>query len=165
MGEAQIGGPFQLVDQTGAPRNASLLRGKWSAVFFGYTFCPDVCPTTLANLGRAVSAMGPAARDFQVVFITVDPDRDTARALASYLSAPAFPPGTIGLTGSAQQIAEVARAYRVYFRKVPQGSSYAMDHTAVVYLMDPQGRFVRPLDTTASPDHIAADVGEAMRGA
>lgn len=159
-----VGGPFRLVDQTGAPVDAGLLRGKWSAVFFGYTYCPDVCPTTLANLGQAVAALGPAARRFQVVFITVDPQRDTPRALAGYLSSPAFPKAIRGLTGSADQIAAVARAYHVYYQKVPEGDSYTMDHSAVVYLMDPRGRFDKPLDMSVSPAAVAGQIRAAMSG-
>jgi protein SCO1/2 len=160
-----IGGPFKLVSQTGAPVDQSVLRGKWSAVFFGYTYCPDVCPTTLTTLGRAVEALGDRAPRFQVVFITVDPERDTPRALATYLSTPAFPRATIGLTGSPAQIAAAAKAYHVFYQKVPQGASYSMDHTAVVYLMDPAGRFSRPLDLTVPPADIARQIAEAMAGA
>jgi len=161
-GQSAIGGPFHLVDQTGASVDQRVLRGKWSAVFFGYTYCPDVCPTTLAALGEATGDLGALADRFRVVFITVDPDRDTPKALAAYLSSPAFPKGALGLTGSAGKIAEVAREYHVYYQKVPQGSSYTMDHSAVVYLMDPQGRFVRPLDVTVPPPAIARQVRVAM---
>jgi protein SCO1/2 len=160
-----VGGPFHLVDQTGAPVGQGLLRGKWSAVFFGYTYCPDVCPTTLAALGQAVADLGADSRRFQVVFITVDPERDTPAALKAYLASPTFPPGARGLTGSPQQIAAVAKAYHVYYQKVPQGTSYSMDHSAVVYLMDPQGRFVSPLDVGVAPPQIARQVRAAMSGA
>jgi len=164
-GTAAVGGPFHLVDQAGAAVDERLLRGKWSAVFFGYTYCPDTCPTTLATLGQAVSDLGTDAGRFQVVFITVDPERDTPAALKAYLSSATFPKGARGLTGSSSQIAAVARAYHVYYQKVPQGSSYSMDHTAVVYLMDPQGRFVRPLDVGVAPPEIARQVHAAMAGA
>lgn len=160
-----IGGPFHLVDQSGTPVDQGLLRGRWSAVFFGYTYCPDVCPTTLAALGQAVSDLGPDAGRFQVVFVTVDPERDTPAALKAYLASPTFPPDVRGLTGSPEQIAAVARAYHVYYQKVPQGSSYSMDHTAVVYLMDAQGRFVRPLDVGVAPPEIARQIRTAMQGA
>ena len=161
---SSVGGPFVLRDQTGAPVNESLLRGKWSAVFFGYTFCPDVCPTTLAKLGQAVGGLGGRADRFQVVFITVDPARDSPAALATYLSSPAFPKGTRGLTGSDAQIATVAKAYHVYYQKAPQGDSYTMDHSAVVYLMNPSGQFVRPLDMSVTPPDIARQVLTAMDG-
>jgi protein SCO1/2 len=160
--QSNVGGPFKLVDQTGAPVDERLLRGKWSAVFFGYTYCPDVCPTTLATLGQATTALGERAARFQVVFITVDPERDTPRALATYLASPAFPKATIGLTGALDQVASVARAYHVYYQKQPQGSSYSMDHSAVVYLMDPRGRFVRPLDVGAPPREITSQIISAM---
>lgn len=162
---SDIGGPFHLVDQAGAPVDQRVLRGKWSAVFFGYTYCPDVCPTTLAALGQAVSDLGPDASRFQVVFITVDPERDTPAALKAYLASATFPKGARGLTGSPRQIAAVAQAYHVYYQKVRQGSSYSMDHSAVVYLMDPLGRFVRPLDVGVAPPRIAGQIRDAMGGA
>lgn len=157
-----IGGPFRLVNQVGVPVDQSLLKGKWTAVFFGYTFCPDVCPTTLAALGQVRVDLGAARRQFQVVFITVDPARDTPKVLGQYLSSETFPKGTIGLTGSPGQIAQAAHAYHVFYQKVPQGASYVMDHTAVVYLMDPQGRFVEPLDLTAAPASVASQIKQAM---
>ena len=159
---SDIGGPFKLIDQTGAPVDQRLLRGRWSAVFFGYTYCPDVCPTTLAALGQAVDALGPAADRFQVVFVTVDPQRDTPAALRAYLSSPAFPKGARGLTGPPDQVAAAARTYHVYVRKVGQGDGYTVDHSSVVYLMDPQGRFVRPLDPRASPSDLARQIRAAM---
>ncbi len=161
---ASVGGPFRLVDQTGAAVDESLLQGRWSALFFGYTFCPDVCPTTLAKLGTAVGGLGDRADRFQAVFITVDPERDTPTALKSYLSSPAFPKATRGLTGPPERIADAARAYHVFYQKVPQGSSYSMDHSAVVYLMDPRGRFVRPLDMSVSPLEVARQIRTAMDG-
>lgn len=159
---SDIGGPFHLVDQSGAAVDQGVLRGRWSAVFFGYTYCPDVCPTTLAALGQTVGDLGPDASRFQVVFITVDPARDTPAALKAYLASATFPRGVRGLTGSPEQIAAVARAYHVYYQKVPQGASYSMDHSAVVYLMDPQGRFIRPLDVGVAPPQIARQIHAAM---
>lgn len=160
---SDIGGPFQLVDQQGRPADQRLLDGKWSAVFFGYTFCPDVCPTTLTALGRANDALGAQAQRFQVVFITVDPARDTPRQLATYLSSNTFPKGAIGLTGTPAQIDRAAKAYHVFYQKHPEGGTYTMDHTAIVYLMDPKGRFVKPLDLTAPPAEVARQITEAMR--
>ena len=159
-----IGGAFSLVDQRGAPVSQARLLGKWSAVFFGYTYCPDVCPTTLVNLGQAVGGMGAQAARFQVVFITIDPQRDTPGALRTYLASPAFPPATIGLTGTPAQIDVAARAYHVYYQKVPQGTSYSMDHSSVVYLMDPKGRFVRPLDVNVPPAAVRAQILTAIAG-
>jgi len=157
-----IGGPFHLTTQTGAPADQRLLRGKWTAVFFGYTYCPDVCPTTLAALGQVSDDLGPDQKRFQVVFISIDPGRDTPEVLGQYLSSPTFPKGAIGLTGTPAQIAEVARAYHVFYQKVPQGSSYVMDHTAVVYLMDPGGQFTAPLDVTAPPAQVAEHLRQVM---
>ena len=161
---SDVGGPFHLVDQTGRAVDETILDGKWSAVFFGYTFCPDVCPTTLAKLGATTAALGPRADRFQVVFITVDPERDTPAALAAYLASPTFPKGVRGLTGSPAQIAAVTKAYHVYYQKVPQAGSYTMDHSAVIYLMDPKGRFVSPLDLSVTPAEAAKAIERAMAG-
>jgi len=136
-----IGGPFRLVDQSGRTVDQTLLDGKWSAVFFGYTYCPDVCPTTLQTLGAAARGMGADQSRFQIVFITVDPKRDTPAQLKDYLASSAFAPGVIGLTGTSDQIAGVAKAYGVYFQKQGTGEGYSVDHSAAIYLMDPQGRF------------------------
>jgi protein SCO1/2 len=164
-GPPAIGGPFTLVSDTGARVDQSILKGKWSAVFFGYTYCPDVCPTTLTALGGATQALDPDdAKAFQVVFITIDPARDTPAQLKRYLSADSFPKHAVGLTGTPGQIAAVAKAYRVFYQKVPQGGSYVMDHTAIVYLMNPQGQFVTPLDMTKSPPEIAHQIEGAMGG-
>lgn len=160
-----VGGPFVLTDQNGARETQSLLRDKWTLVFFGYTFCPDVCPVTLSNLGAAIGKMGPEARSVRVVFITVDPDRDTPGQLKTYLSSPSFPSGVIGLTGTSAQIAAVAHAYHVYFRKAGTGPGYSVDHTSVVYLMNPQGQFDRPVDVGAPPDGVARQIETAMHGA
>jgi protein SCO1/2 len=159
---ADIGGPFALVDQNGASVDQSILKGKWTAVYFGYTVCPDVCPTTLTALAQAQARLGPRARDFRVVFITVDPARDTPSQLKTYLASPAFPTGTEGLTGSPDQIANVARAYHVYYRKAGGGAGYSVDHTSVVYLMDPRGAFSRPIDSTAPPAAMATQISRAM---
>jgi protein SCO1/2 len=118
---AAVGGPFQLVDQSGRRVDQSVLKGKWSAVFFGYTFCPDACPTTMFALGQAQKLLGPGAARFQTVFISVDPARDTPRQLASYLATDAFPKGAIGLTGTPDQVAQAARAYHVYFQRPARG--------------------------------------------
>lgn len=163
--QAQVGGPFHLTDQNGHPRDERLLKGKWSAVYFGYTFCPDVCPTTLQNLAEAEGRMGDKAKRLQVVFITVDPARDTPAQLKTYLSSQAFPKGTIGLTGTAQQIASVAKAYHVFYQKVGSGQDYEMQHVSVIYLMDPKGRFDRPIGYGLTPDQEAKQISDAMDGA
>jgi protein SCO1/2 len=161
---SSVGGPFQLIDQNGARVDERILQGKWTTVFFGYTFCPDVCPTTLTTLAQAIDRQGPDARRLHVVFITVDPERDTPAQLKTYLSSPAFPRGTIGLTGTAAQIASAARAYRVYYKKAGDGPNYSVDHTSIVYLMDPKGRFSRPIAFGAAPPDITRQIAEAMHG-
>lgn len=160
-----VGGPFVLTDQNGARATEAVLRGGWTLVFFGYTFCPDVCPVTLSNLGAALERMGAEARKVRVVFITVDPDRDTPAQLRTYLSSPSFPPGTIGLTGTSAQVSNVAQAYHVYYRKAGTGPAYSVDHTSVVYLMNPQGQFDRPVDVSSGPESVARQIESAMRGA
>ena len=164
QGATQIGGDFHLVDQAGRPVNASILKGKWSAVFFGYTYCPDVCPTTLQTLGTATAELGSRARDFQVVFITVDPHRDTPKQLADYLSSASFPKGTIGLTGSDAQVAQAAADYKVYFQKEGQGDAYSVDHSSAVYLMNPQGRFDSVIAFGLTPDQVRDSILRAMHG-
>jgi protein SCO1/2 len=159
-----IGGPFRLTDQHGRRVDQTLLRGKWTLVYFGYTFCPDVCPATLSNLAAALDRLGPRSAAVQVVFITVDPRRDTPQQLESYLTSPSFPKGTIGLTGSGAEIAAVAAAYHVYYRRAGEGSGYSVDHTSVIYLMDPRGRFARPIGFGAAPGDVARQIGEAMAG-
>ncbi|MBV9509098.1 MAG: SCO family protein [Caulobacteraceae bacterium] len=164
QGAAQIGGDFHLVDQTGRAVDASILKGKWSAVFFGYTYCPDVCPTTLQTLGTATAGLGARAKDFQVVFVTVDPHRDTPTQLADYLSSASFPKGTIGLTGSDAQVAQAAADYKVYFQKEGQGGAYSVDHSSAVYLMNPQGRFDSVIAFGLTPDQVRDSILRAMDG-
>jgi len=161
---AAVGGPFALIDQDGRPVTEAVLKGKWSAVFFGFTYCPDVCPTTMQTLAQAKDRLGPKGRDLQVVFISVDPQRDTPAQLKSYLSSPAFPRPVIGLTGSQAQVAAATRAYRAYFEKDGDGADYVVNHTSAVYLMNPQGRFDRVLAYSLTPDEIARQVAQAMRG-
>ncbi len=163
--EAAVGGPFDLVDQNGARVDQRILLGHWSLVFFGYTYCPDVCPTTLATLGAAMDALGPSARGLKVIFITVDPQRDTPAQLKTYLSSPSFPKGIIGLTGSPGEIAKAARAYHVYYRRAGAGPGYSVDHTSIVYLMDSQGQFSRPLAFGGAPAEVALQIRDGMRGA
>jgi protein SCO1/2 len=161
-GEALVGGPFQLVDQNGRPTDQSVLKGKWSAVFFGYTYCPDICPTTLQALAGAEAKLGDKARNLQVVFISVDPGRDTPAQLKTYLSIPAFPKNTIGLTGTPAQVAAAAKAYRVYYQKEGQGEGYTMAHSSIVYLMNPAGKFVTALTESQTPSEVATQIGDAM---
>jgi protein SCO1/2 len=140
-----IGGPFELTDQHGATVTEASLKGHPSAMFFGYTFCPDVCPTTLSDLSLLLQKLGPDGDRLKAYFVTVDPERDTREHMADYLQA--FDPRLIGLTGSRQAIDGMLKAYRVYSKKIPgDGDDYTMDHTAAVYLLDSDGRLTGTLD-------------------
>jgi len=161
-GQAMVGGPFQLVDQDGKPADQTLLKGKWSAVFFGYTYCPDVCPTTMQALAGAEAKLGDKARNLQVVFISVDPERDTPAQLKTYLSTPAFPKGAIGLTGTPAQVAAAAKAYRVYYAKEGPANGYSVAHSSIVYLMNPAGNFATALTESQTPSEVATQIGDAM---
>lgn len=163
QGTALVGGPFQLVNQDGQPVDEKMLKGKWSAVFFGFTYCPDVCPTTMTAMGAAQKLLGPKADKLQVVFISVDPERDTPAQLKTYLSNEVFPKGTIGLTGTPEQVAAAGKAYRIYFKKNGEGSDYLVDHSTAVYLMNPKGQFDRVIPYGVSPEEIARQISEAMR--
>ncbi len=163
---AAIGGPFQLIDQESRPADQRLLQGKWTAVFFGYTYCPDVCPTTLQTLGAATELMGAKAKAFQVVFVTVDPARDTPAQLKDYLSSASFPHGIVGLTGTPAQIAQVTSAYKVYFQKSGAGPNYGVDHSSAIYLMNPQGKFDSVIGFGMTPEQTRDQIVKAMsRGA
>lgn len=163
-GQALVGGDFQLVDQNGRPVDQTLLDGKWSVVFFGFTYCPDICPTTLQSLGYAIDRLGPKAKDLQVVFISVDPERDTPQLIKTYLANDAYPKDVIGLTGTPAQVAAAAKAYRVFYEKAGEGPGYTVNHSTAAYLMDPKGRFNRVLAYGLGPDETAHQIGEAMRG-
>jgi len=154
---AGIGGPFHLIDQNGKPFSDSDMKGRPFLVFFGYTHCPDVCPTTLFEISQVMAKLGNDADRTGAVFITVDPERDTAATLKEYLSN--FDPHVRGLTGNRAAIDAAIKAYRVYAKKVPEkDGDYTMDHTAVVYLMDKNGRFVAPFNLKQSPAAAAADL-------
>ena len=161
-GQAQVGGPFQLVDQEGRPVDESLLEGKWSLVFFGFTYCPDFCPTTLAALEATKQRLGDKAKDLQIVFISVDPARDTPQALKDYLSSDGFPEGVIGLTGTPEQVRAAADAYRAYYQKVGEGEGYTMNHSLTVYLMGPDGTFRTAVAEELGPERSAAIIERAM---
>jgi protein SCO1/2 len=153
-----IGGPFELVDQNGKAFSDADLHGKWHLVFFGYTHCPDTCPTALNEMSLALDRLGKARSEIGVVFISVDPERDTPDVLKSYVAA--FDAPIEALTGSAEQVDKAARAYRIYYakHKRPDGG-YDMDHSAVIYVMDPQGRFT----ATLTPDSTAAAIAERLQ--
>jgi protein SCO1 len=161
--QADVGGPFELVNQDGQTVDESILKGRWSIVFFGFTYCPDICPSTLQAVAAAQEQLGPRGADLQTVFISVDPERDTPEQLKTYLSLDAFPEGVVGLTGAPEQIEQVAKAYYVYYRKSGDGPDYTMDHSTAAYLMDPQGRFNRVLAYGLSPDEMARLIRTAMQ--
>jgi protein SCO1/2 len=158
-----IGGPFTLRDGTGKPVTDKDFRGKYMLVYFGYTFCPDVCPTTLSAVADAMDKLGPAASRIQPLFITVDPKRDTPAVVNQY--AAAFGPSIEGLTGTPEEIATVAKEYRVYYaehRTGPGPNDYSMDHSSVLYLMSPDGGFIAPVRADQSGDEIAASLKKLM---
>ena len=158
-GPSAIGGPFNLIDQDGKPITDQDLKGRPFLVFFGYTHCPDVCPTTLFELSEVMHALGKDADRINALFITVDPERDTAAVIKDYLSS--FDPHVRGATGDRKAIDAAEKDYRVYAKKVPtKNGDYSMDHSAVVYLMDKDGRFVAPFNLSKrSP----AEAAEALR--
>jgi protein SCO1/2 len=154
---AAIGGPFQLTDQSGATVTDKNLVGRPTLIFFGFTHCPDVCPTALFEISEILRAMGKDADRVNAYFISVDPERDSREAMKDYLSS--FDPHLKGLTGDSEAIAKVLSAYRVYAKKVPlKDGDYTMDHTALTYLMDRDGRFVAPFNLNRTPDEAAADL-------
>jgi protein SCO1/2 len=152
-----VGGAFELVDQDGGRVTDQDLKGKPSLVFFGFTHCPEICPTTLFEVSEVLEKLGPDAGKVNALFITVDPERDSPAALKAYLSS--FNPGLKALGGDEAAIAKVAKAYKVFYRKVPldQGG-YTMDHTAMVYLMDKDGAFVAPFSLKRTAEAAAADL-------
>lgn len=155
-GTAAIGGPFALVDQDGHAVTEAALDGQPTLVFFGYTHCPDVCPTTLADMSGMLQALG-ADKKARGLFITVDPERDTPAVLKDYLSN--FDPRIRALTGSPEAIAAVEKGYKAYARKVPaKDGDYTVDHTAVVYLMDKAGRFTNAFNLEQPPAKAAAEL-------
>jgi cytochrome oxidase Cu insertion factor (SCO1/SenC/PrrC family) len=151
-----IGGPFRLSDQDGQVRTDADFRGQFLLVFFGYTNCPDTCPTTLQTITTAMDKLGPDAVKVTPIFITVDPERDTPAVLKAY--AANFTPRLVALTGSAGDIAAAAKVYRIYYKKVGEGPGYSMDHTALVYLMGPEGHYLAHFPTEASADDIVKDL-------
>ena len=151
----QIGGPFSLVDQNGRRMTEADLAGRPTLLFFGFTHCPEVCPTTLYEITGWMQTLGAQADRLNVMFVTVDPERDDQLALAEY--AKAFDPRIRMLTGTREAVDQMIRAYRAYARKVPlEGGGYTMDHTATVYLLDAQGRFTGTLDAREKQDTALA---------
>lgn len=159
-----IGGPFTLIDQNGRTVTDKDFQGKVMLIYFGYTFCPDVCPTTLGNVAQAYDMLTPAEQQQVVpIFITVDPERDTVDQLAQYVDA--FSPAFVGLTGSPDQMAPVLREFRVYARKVEsQDANYSVDHSSILYVMGKKGKYATHFTGEASPKEIAAGLKKLLAG-
>lgn len=161
-GTAAIGGPFRLVASDGAEVTDETYHGKWILIYFGYTFCPDACPTALANISVALEKLGAQAGQLQPLFITVDPQRDTRDVMAAYLKA--FDPRIVGLTGTPAQIDAVVKEYRIYAapQKSDGDSNYPVAHSAYLFLMDPHGTFVNLISGNASGEEIAVWLRKKM---
>jgi cytochrome oxidase Cu insertion factor (SCO1/SenC/PrrC family) len=160
-GRGPVGGPFTLTDQNGQTRSDGEFRGKLMVVYFGYTYCPDICPADLMAITQALDAPGPAAADVQPLFITIDPERDTA-LLGRYVSA--FHQSLIGLTGSPEEIRKVANAYKAYYAKVPdpRGGDYVIDHMGAIYLIGRNGEYLGFMPPQTSPDRLARILREHL---
>jgi cytochrome oxidase Cu insertion factor (SCO1/SenC/PrrC family) len=163
-GTPDVGGPFKLVDQTGAVKTDRDFRGRYLLIYFGYSFCPDICPTTLAVMAQALEKSGKTGR-VTPLFITIDPERDTPQVLADYMKA--FGPTFVGLTGSVAAIKDVEKKYRVYAAKKPIDPNnpkrgYGMDHSSVIYLMGPDGRLISFYDEAISPDDLAKELKQKI---
>jgi protein SCO1/2 len=159
-----IGGAFTLTDQSGLTVTDKSYDGEYRLIYFGYTFCPDACPTELGIMAQAIEEMGPTGRKVQPIFITIDPDRDTVQQLKGYV--PLFDKRLVGLTGTPQQIAAVAKEYKVYYAKADQPGvdtkSYGMNHSSFVYLMDPNGKFLTVFSSDTDSDKMAAEIKRYM---
>ena len=161
VGVPSVGGPFTLVNQDGRTVTDRDFAGKPHLVFFGFTHCPDICPTTLQQISDVLAALGPKGKTMRVAFVTVDPERDDPASLKTYLSS--FDPQITGLTGTPEQVTATEKAYRAYARKVPvKDGDYTMEHTALVYVMDAQNRFVGALDLTRPADEVAAQLAKKI---
>ena len=147
---------FQLTDFNGRPTNLSDFKGRLVMLYFGFVQCPDVCPTALARAAAVMQQLGPQASELQLIFVTVDPERDTPELLREYMAA--FDPSFLALTGSAEDIQRTATEFRAYYKMIPTGSSYTMDHTALSYLFDRQGRVRVALRHEQTADDYAADI-------
>ena len=157
------GGAFTLESSSGQTVTNRDFRGKYMLVYFGYTYCPDVCPTTLNAVAEALDELGPRAEKLVPIFITVDPQRDTPAAMKRYTAA--FSPALVGLTGTPDEIVRVAKEYRVYYAKHitgPGPNDYSMDHSSIIYLMGPDGEFIAPISAEASPQEMADKIGKLM---
>jgi cytochrome oxidase Cu insertion factor (SCO1/SenC/PrrC family) len=163
VGSALVGGPFTLTDQTGKRVTDKDLRGRYTLVFFGFTYCPDVCPSALQVMAAALDKLGPQGQKITPLFITVDPERDSPAQLASYLKS--FHPRLVGLTGTPAEIEAVTKAYRVYVKKVadPKSSAgYTFDHSAIIYLMGPDGAYRAHFTHATSVDAMAERLAKLL---
>ena len=162
LGTALVGGPFTLTDQDGRKVSEKDFLGKYMLVFFGYTYCPDVCPTELQVMTAAVDSLGADASNLQPVFISVDPERDTPTVLRAYVEN--FGPRLIGLTGTPEEVAAVAKAYRVYYAKAKGSTAadYLMDHSSIIYLMGPDGKFVKHFPYTTDATKLSKELKETI---
>ena len=163
-GTALVGGPFRLTAHTGTKVSDQNFRGKFMLIFFGYTYCPDVCPSELQVISAALDKLGDDGRDIQPLFVTIDPARDTPEVVAQYIKN--FHPRFVGLTGTDADIAAMAKAYRVFYGKADGAGAtdYLMDHSSIVYLMDREGRFMKHFSYSTDADGLAAGLKEATAG-
>lgn len=159
-GTALIGGPIKLTGHDGKAVSDEQFRGKHMLVFFGYTYCPDICPAGLQVMTAALEELGAEADSIQPLFITIDPERDTVDVMASYVEN--FHPRLIGLTGTPDEIAAAAKAYRVYYKKAGDDADYLMDHSSILYLMDRQGKFAKHFTYGTDPSVLANEIKQAI---
>jgi len=165
-GKALIGGSFELVNQDGKKVTDKDFHGKFMLIYFGYTFCPDVCPTELQVMTGALEKLGDKAKNIQSVFVSVDPERDTPSVMKDYVSN--FYPGMMGLSGTPEQISKIAKLYRVYYSKAAEkgaaADEYSMDHSSIVYLMDRNGAFIKHFSYGTDADKLAKGLSKAIKG-
>jgi len=166
-GVASIGGPFSLVDDEGQTKTDKDFRGRYMLIYFGYTYCPDVCPTALQSMTQAMDQLPPESQaKITPIFITIDPERDTAKQLKAYVEN--FHPRLVGLTGTPEQIAQTARLYRVYFGRAKdereESTEYLMDHSSIIFLMDPDGQYVTHFTHATTPEKMAERLATVVGG-
>ena len=155
-----IGGAFTLTSHTGKKVSDSDFRGKYMLVYFGYTFCPEICPTELQAMTEAIDLLGKSGEEVVPILISVDPERDTVEKLKEYV--PLFHKTLVGLTGTPEEIAKAAKAYRVYYAKAGEGASYEMDHSAIIYLMDRKGKYATHFAYGVAPEKMAQKMKAIM---
>jgi len=161
-GRAAIGGPFDLLDQDGKPFTHEDLLGKFALIYFGFTYCPDICPDELEKMASAMDLMGKEqSSELQPVFISIDPERDSVAQVKSYIEE--FHPRLIGLTGSLEKVKDAARQYRVYYTKTSETEDYLVDHSIIMYLVDPEGCFVTFYGKNFTPEQLSESVADHIR--